>query len=236
MLRMNNPLMNKKQKSLNGFTLLEILLAITIFSVVVTIIFGSFNMIFGNVEAVNQTSEAYEMAKSSLSRMTIDLNSIYVSLPPAYSPEQGSGEPDPYGVVGDNGFPGGTDFARLRFSSLAHVSFGIKKEKGIAEIVYYVQQADDNTYVLRRSDNLEPFESFEEKNSDPILCKNIMALTFNYFDKEGETHDSWDSESDEFDYATPGAVRISLLIGNEESSHKFETTIMLPLYREGKKE
>ena len=236
MLRKNNPLMNKKLKLLKGFTLLEILLAITIFSVVAMIIFGSFNMIFGNVEAVHEVSEAYEMAKSCLGRMTIDLNSIYVSLPPAYSPDQESDEPDPYRVAGDNGFPGGTDFARLRFSSLAHVSFGMEKQKGIAQIVYYVQQAEDNTYVLRRSDTIEPFESFEEKNSDPILCKNIMALAFNYFDKEGEKHDSWDSESDEFDYATPGAVHISLLIGNEESSHKFETTIMLPVYRDEKKE
>lgn len=218
----------------SGFTLLEIMIAIAIFATVVTLIFGSYNMIFGNIEAINRGSDAYEMAKSCLERMTEDLNACHISLPPVYSPDQTDDSEDPYRIVGENGFPGGTDFGRLRFASFSHLPLNRDQRTGIAEIVYYVQETENDQYILRRSDRLEPFEPFEEKRSDPILCKNIRELKFNFFDMEGEKSDTWDSESDESDYSTPKAIHVRLAIGDDDMSHVFETMITLPVSRKKK--
>ena len=44
---------------------------------------------------------------------------------------------------------------------------------------------------------------------------------------------SWDSESQDVDYATPRAINILLEVGEEESvSMVFETMVMLPVVRE----
>jgi prepilin-type N-terminal cleavage/methylation domain-containing protein len=47
-----------------GFTLMEVLVAITILAVVVTTILASFNSVFSTTEALDESADIYEMAIS----------------------------------------------------------------------------------------------------------------------------------------------------------------------------
>jgi general secretion pathway protein J len=89
-------------------------------------------------------------------------------------------------MVGEVTASGDTPFARLRFASLAHLPLGATKQEGIAEIIYYVRSTRDGKYTLRRSDKLILYGPAEEKETDPILCENLKALTFRYYGTEGE--------------------------------------------------
>ena len=215
-----------------GFTLLEILVSIFIFAIIATTIFGSYNSVFSNAAEIKADMMASEMAKSCLNRMALDFQSMYLSLPPAYSAPQGDQEPDPYRMVGEVTASGDTPFARLRFASLAHLPLGATKQEGIAEIIYYVRSTRDGKYTLRRSDKLILYGPAEEKETDPILCENLKALTFRYYGTEGEENDTWDSESEDLGYSTPRAIGIKLAIGNNERTQVFETLVKLPQYRE----
>lgn len=215
-----------------GFTLLEILIALFIFGVIVTTIFGSFRFVFGSVDAVEKGMIDYDMAKDCFSRMIIDLNALHVAQTPAYRPPENTDAPDPYRLVGDVEFSGESGFGRLRFTSLAHVPLGKDKRTGIAEIVYYAENQTDGSHVIKRSDRLDFAESSEEKSNDPILCENVRSLEFTFIDSEGEEGNIWDSDSNDFDYATPRAIRIRLILGSDENLHTFETTVVLPQYRE----
>jgi general secretion pathway protein J len=218
----------------SGFTLLEILIAIFIFSIIVTTIFGSYNSVFTGAEAINQGVKSYEMARNCLNKMIFDLESIHLSLPPHYAPPDFNGPPDPYRIVGDTNNVQTIAFPKLRFTSTAHVSFGGKVESGIAEIVYYVQATDDGNYLLRRADNLYPYQPFEENASDPVLCENLKSLTFNYYDREGTEYDMWDSDAEDFGYATPAAIGIKLELTGGTDSLWFKTMVTLPVYRKKK--
>jgi len=215
-----------------GFTFLEILVTIFIFAIIATTIFGSYNSIFSNAAEIKADMMASEMAKSSLNRMVLDFQSMYLSLPPAYSQPQGDQEPDPYRMVGEVTASGGTPFARLRFASLAHLPLGSTRPEGIAVIIYYVRSTRDGKYTLRRSDKLIVYGDAEEKETDPILCENLKALTFTYYGTEGEENDTWDSESEDLGYSTPRAIGIKLAIGNNERIQTFETLVKLPQFRE----
>lgn len=217
-----------------GFTLLEILIAIFIFSVIVTTIFASFNSVFSNSETIDQGITTYEMAKNCLNRMAIDLKSIHVSLPPEYVHPDFNDPPDPFRIVGENIFIESISFPRVRFTSLAHLPLGKNKHESIAEIIYYVQAADDGHFLLKRSDNLYLFQISEEKASDPVLCENIKTLTFKYYDHEGTEFDLWNSDDEEFGYATPSAIGIKLELGNGSDSKLFETMVTLPVCRKKK--
>ena len=92
--------------------------------------------------------------------------------------------------------------------------------------------ADDGRRVLKRSDHLYPYPEFEERPDDPVLCKDVKSLAFKYIDAEDNASESWNSESDEFGYATPQAVTVQLEIGDEKTSTIFETAVKLPIYRE----
>jgi general secretion pathway protein J len=163
--------------------------------------------------------------------MTTDLQAVHVSFPPAYTPPGPDASPDPYRFSGETDAAGNTVFPRLRFASLAHIIFEKSPQEGIAEIVYYAQPGDNGTFILRRSDTLYPYKPFREKGTDPVLCENLKSLKFTYYDAEGADVDHWDSDSDDFKYATPRAVGIQLELGNGSFSQQFATLVTLPAYR-----
>ncbi len=222
-----------------GFTLFEILIAIFIFAIVVTTAFGSYVEVFSKAEAITERIAVNDMAKSCFDRIITDLQSAHASLPPQYQPPGINDDPDIFRIYSDRVYSAGTTFSRLRFTSLAHVQLEKDPFEGIAEIVYYVQKDGEDKHVLRRSDNLYPFyraveKPIEERGADPMLCENVKALEFTFFDAEGAEHDDWDSESELLGYATPRAVKVKLEVGDDSASHLFETMVYLQVYRQKK--
>ena len=215
----------KKPEGVNGFTLIEILLAFLILGIVLTTVLASFNAVFSTTDALDSGSRYFEMAKNCLNRMSLDLQALYVRQPPLYKKPEFDDPPDLYRIVGATAEAGGTGIASLRFASSAHIQLEKSRRDGIAEIVYYVQAREDGSMVLKRADNLYPYPEFEEKGADPVLCNNLKLLEFKYYDSDGSEYDEWDSDSEEYDYATPAAIRIQLEIGNETTSYEFETTV-----------
>lgn len=215
-----------------GFTLIEIISAIFIFSIIVTTIFGSYNAVFSDVATIKYSMGQSEMAQACLNRITADLQAARVSTVPMYTKPEFNAPPDPYRIQGNTQEVGDTSFGRLRLASLAHLPIYDDQAGGIAEIVYYVQ-AIDGKYVLRRADRLFPFLSeFEENRWDPVVCENIKSLIFTFHDKEEETFQEWDSDAAEFGYATPRAIGITFTMGDKDRFQTFETTVFLFSCRE----
>ncbi len=215
-----------------GFTMLEILIAISIFAIIVTTVFGSHNYVLSSAGNIEKDIELYQMAKNCINRIAFDLKSLHISLTPEYTPPDSDDTPDSFKIEGDIADTGGESFARLKFASRAHVSLEKNFKEGIARIVYYVQASDENGFVLRRSDRLYPYEEFEEKKSDPVLCEGIKSLTFTFYDQEENESEIWDSDSVDFNYATPRTIKIRLEIGDDLNFVPFETMVILPVFRE----
>lgn len=213
-----------------GFTLIEILIAIFIFSIIVTTIFSSFNAIVNNTDSISEELATCDMAKNCLNRIITDLKSIH-----AYFPGDTSLNSDDllgaYRIVGENTDVGSREFSKLRFTSLAHINLEHDMRHGIAEIVYYVQKIDEENYVIRRGDSLYPYKFFKKKDSDPLLCKRVKSLEFKYYDYDGNEYDYWDSQSDEFRHSTPRAIGIKLEAGDRPNSLLLEAMVIIPVYR-----
>ncbi len=216
----------------NGFTLLEIMVAIFIFAVIITTVFGSFRIVFSSADAVGSDVNLFESARICLERMSTDLSALIISDYPRYSKPEFNDSEDIYRLVGDTSDVAGSTFGRLRFASLAHLSFNSDPRQGVCRIVYYVDEGLEDRLVLRRADHLYPFPDFEESEDDPILCADILALEFEYMDEDEELNDRWDSESSENDYATPRLVEIRLTVGTPERSRTFSTRVKLNVFRE----
>jgi general secretion pathway protein J len=215
-----------------GFTLMEILLAFLILGIVLTTILASFNAVFSTTDTLKNSSRYHDMAKNCLNRMTLDLGALYITRPPLYKPPNFDDPPDPYRIVGSNSDIGGTSFANVRFASNAHIPLNKSRQRGVAEIVYYVKVRDEGQPELRRADHLFPYPPFAENNGDPILSEHVKSLAFKYYDSEGTEYEEWDSDSDEYGYATPTAIGIQLEIGDESVSYNFETTVRFAVNRE----
>jgi len=214
-----------------GFTLIEILIAIFIFAVLITTVFGSYRSVFSNTATMDQDMGLHETGQNCLQRIIFDLESIHLSMPPTYSPPNFNEPPDPYHFVGNASISGNSTFSRLRFTSLAHLPFFPDLRQGITEIIYYVKPLEDGHYVLKRSDNLYPFIYIKEKGIDPVLCEGIRTFDLKFYSHDGTEHDEWDSESEAFKYETPKAVEIKIEMANDLTTQSFETVVVLPADR-----
>ena len=214
-----------------GFTLVEILVAMFIFAVIATTLFGSFRSLFGQTGMVDGRMHTYAMAQNCLNRLALDLRSLHVAPPERYQPPGMENSGDPFRLVGEVVSVGSESFGRLRFASLAHLPFEDSRLRGVAEIVYYVMPDEKHHFVLRRADRIHPDTPFEESRRDPVIAEGVISLGLRYFDAKGTAHDAWDSDSGLYDYATPAAVEIALALNKASESVLFKTLVALPLSR-----
>ena len=225
---------NREHHSFEGFTLAEILIAIAIFALLVSVIMGSFTGVFSQTESLALQRANMDMARSCFLRMTIDLSDIYVEEPPFFQPPETSAAPSIYRFWAAAASDAADSEVILQFASRSHIDFSGQGKQGIAVIRYYIEPMETQgtpTFRLRRSDALVYGDELPEIKSDPILCENIVTVQFAYFDADGGSQENWDSSSEDQSYATPRAVMIRLGLFTPEGPILYETMVSLPLWR-----
>jgi len=215
----------------SGFTVAEILIAIFIFAVIVTTVFGSYRATSEQVEIVSRNRQLVEVGRNCLDRMTRDLIAIWVAQPPEYTPPSFNTPPDPYRIVGALDSVGDRTTTRLRFTSFEHLPIRPSRSFGVARIVYYIQLNENDQYYLYRADQLYPYEPFEADPADPVLCTHVRSFTMTFYDDSGRPSETWDSESESIDFSTPAAVGIRLELGDERDTQVFNTRVSLSVRR-----
>ena len=97
-----------------GFTLLEILVALAIFALITTTVFGSFNGVFSRATELDADLDHHETGVLCLNHMQRELKEIYIVPSTAFKPPNQDNPQDPFRVVGDLTEAGGESFGRLR--------------------------------------------------------------------------------------------------------------------------
>jgi len=219
----------------SGFTLLEILIAISIFVVVLTTIYTSYTGTFRVIDETESQAETYRMAGIAMERMLEDLESIYISKREE-NPETGEETPYSFQFVGEDREIKGRCADTLRFISRAHINLsGKKQDAGMTEIGYYVKENDEgDNFVLYRSDRpvFEEVFPLEEEIGGLVLCERLVLVNFTYYEENGEVRESWDSTSDALKDKIPKMVSIILEFensSNPEVPFRFMTSVALPI-------
>ena len=213
---------------LQGFTLIEILVATVIFSVTLLTLFSAFNAFLSSGSLVKKEVTQNDRFVPGLKTMLSDLEQIFVLQPPRYIKPEFNSQPDPFAFKGTPSDTGGNEFSQLSFTSLNHAGPVAAPGNGVAKIVYYVNRHEDR-FDLLRSERLAPYPEEPDPCSDPVLFRDITGFKLTYTDTNGDEHDSWDSESKEFDFIFPARVQIKIKL--EENSRSIITAITLPANR-----
>jgi general secretion pathway protein J len=220
-----------------GFTLAEILIAIFIFAVVITMIYTSYTGTFRVVDETESQAEIYRMARIAMERMVEDLESTYV--PKSEGNAQSEEEPmQLFQFVGKDQEIKGRYADTLRFISRAHLNLsGDDEGTGKTEIGYYVKENDQGEdFVLYRSDRpmFEEGFFFEEDSDGLVLCEGLVSVNFTYYEEKGEPLENWDSASEEHKDTIPKMITILLEFVNPlnaETPLKFMTSVSIPIER-----
>jgi general secretion pathway protein J len=215
-----------------GFTLLEVLLAVTVLGVVVAMLSLSLGGTLRVVAATEQQEAAHHQAHTALRRLTADLASAVQA-----------GEIVFTGQAGVDGAEGDAEAGELlRFVSLAHLVFNPAPQRLNEAMIAYrvVPDADDRRRLkLLRADTVVlPGIDAEAAQDDEIpflLADNLRAVRLASLDREGREYDGWDSEQEAADQAEhrplPAAVRCTLefwLDVDSETFQTFTTAVLVP--------
>lgn len=203
-----------------GFTLLELVLAIFIFGIVVSAVYGGYNLTFSTIENSEKELELASRARVILERMSSDLRSVY---PGAGGYLQSSS---------DGQFDGDT-FSCI---STAHLLFDPTGfQAGLTTLSYSVKEDEEGGQLeLYRSDiPILPGVS-SSADDEVLLGYGLESIELKYVDGDGTEHDQWPPGGG-FDDLLPVMVRIILQFeGSEEDDGRiFQTAVALPVSQGG---
>ena len=207
-----------------GFTLLEVLIAVFVGSIVLTLLYSSFFQVMRAKERVEQELELYHESRVVMSKMTKDIATAF---------ERGNVTSDSkdtsfqYFVGSQDG-----DFSTLRFNSLSRSPTPDARESDQTEISYFVEPiTDSELFALMRGDN--PRMGPGSAGTQYALSERIVGFTLTYIGSTELAPGSeeftleWDSNNT---LSLPDAVNINLIMRSPRGEDiEFNSLVVIPV-------
>lgn len=161
-----------------GFTLLEVLLAVTILALVGTMVYGGFSQTALNKARVEEDVDHARVVHMTLDRIARELTMAYVST--HVNPSLDLRVVQTAFIGKDNG-----DDDRIDFTSFSHRRlYRNARESDQNEISYFVTESpeDPSTRVLARREQNRIDEDPRRGGKSQILLSNVEEFNVDYFD------------------------------------------------------
>jgi general secretion pathway protein J len=151
-----------------GFTLLEVLIAIFILAIIMTIVFGSFTGIVVSSSEAERKIDLYQTARSLMDIFSADIRGIF----PQPAEDEGyffKASLDE--TVGMDTVP------RLDFITTHSLLIGLEKNPFLSEVTYTLRKDPrSELYTLIRRSESPPSYPFEEGGKEIPLCRTIESF------------------------------------------------------------
>jgi len=221
----------KRAHDIKGFTLLEILIAISLFAALTAMLYPAYIGTFRNMDITESHASVYRMARIAMDRISEDLASACI---PGTDEDSDSDLTYSRVFLGTDSELYSRDADSLEFISEKHLPFYDDISAGKGRIKYYLKEhEDEDGFILYRSDNLELGNKPGDEDAGAlILCKDVNSINFTYLDENGEDYDHWDSSSASFKGKLPTMITVELGFQNESDPElpiKFVTSISIPM-------
>jgi general secretion pathway protein J len=227
--------MTRRVRGGRGFTLIELVVAVTVLAFVSMLIYGAFSGMKSSRDGLTRIQDRYREGRIAMARIARDLQSAYISqhvpLSPALVVQKTA-------FVGKVGIPGHrvdfNAFSNVQRDRNAHVSDQI-------EISYFASDNPEQsgTYDLVRRTSEYPDEEPGKGGRVEVLATDIDLFQLEYLDATtGLWTETWDTtQATGQTNRMPLQVRIRMVLkqGSRTTSDrgrgtlKFETTVSIPM-------
>ena len=210
----------------NGFTLLELVVAIAIFAIISTFVYGAYTGTVSTTESAQKKIDLYQKARLVLSRISEELEQTA-------SPYEKGTVPDFSYFSGSNDEINGVNADEIGFVSRADSGYSKETGKpGLARIVYRLEVASgegNEYYVLIRKEDPIFFREDEEREKSEVFIEKCEGINFEY-NSDGSWVNEWDDQTTQgAEGQIPRAVRITLTLKDDEGKARdFSTIAYLP--------
>jgi len=232
--------MNSKSQRLfqteRGFTLLELLVAVFISALILTLVGTSFFQIINAKEKVEDQLELIHEARVVFSRIGKDLSSVY---PRGKVVNSAASYPYIFFLATNDEQ---TDNSRLEFSSFARSPIEFNRESDQSEITYFMVRIEDEEkydeenqiFALIRKEN--PWFGNDQGGTQYPISERVKKFKLTYQNAkkvddpliEQVDIEEWDAVL--LGGTLPKAVAVELVLTDDEGlDHTFNTLIIMPI-------
>lgn len=226
--RLTTSRLPRSRRRLRGVTLLEIMVALGILTLIATLIYGALDGMAKSREGITRIGDRYLQGRTALGRITRELQSAFVSMHTPINPALAS-----RGTI----FLGSdqSSMDRLDFTSFAHRRLARGAHESDQSEISYFTSKDPNAAkvdIVRREDasiDLEPTKG------GPVLvvAEDVSELNFRYFDPvTAQWAESWDSSAVTGQLGRlPSQVKVSLVLnhGPGDKPIRFQTKVPIQI-------
>jgi type II secretion system protein J len=204
----------------NGFTLLEVLLALSILALVVTAVYASFSTTGRNIEKAEVTRDSTDLARTLVAKMSSDIANAYVNSAMA-------GKTIFYG--GKKEFGTGNDKQRydvLSLTTLTNWRKSDSQEMDLWEVGYFfTEKSDVSGYVMMRREKrvLSTDMPAGEGGVEYQITDRVKGLQLRYNNGGDTWYDEWTTKN-----AQPQIVEIALTL---DSGMTYTTRVKVELWK-----
>lgn len=196
----------------NGFTLLELLIALTILSMLMTVVFGGLHMGIRAWEKGEDNAENNQELRIVLDLISQQIKSIY-----PYVFREGEEEVEEFLA-----FTGNSDSIRF-ISTLGATS---SDAAGLSFVSYFVDTSKELMLYEKRIFKKEMFQEELDKENSVVLISRISEFSLKYQDDERDWFDGWDVNERK---SLPEAIKLTLTYEGGPSQGETTTVSTIPL-------
>lgn len=195
-----------------GFTILEILVAITVFTLVLSIVYGVYSRLAGSAANAEYGTEAVRSARLILSMMTRDLRSAYLG--------RGKNGAGLYAFISEDAESESIPQDSIHFTTALDEAASDLSGAGsiFCEVSYFMaEDSETGKQVLyyRRSPLLDG--DVLSGGRQFILSRKVAGMKISFVDENGEETGTWDSTEGEKKGLLPKLADIVLYIRSGEN-------------------
>jgi general secretion pathway protein J len=203
--------MRARRRTQDGFTLIEIMLALALMAFLTSLLWGTFAQTVKVKKRIEQSQDRTHTVRVALMRMSREIEMAFVSFEASGTQERRT----MFSGVSH------TDFDELRFSWFGHQRMRADAPEGDTALVSYFTQNDPDdsrsTNLMRRETRrLEAKDVKLIPGETYLLCPGISRLKFAYYDyRQKDWREEWDTTKADGQTYLPTQVKISLTVFDE---------------------
>ncbi len=209
-----------------GFTLFEVLIALAILGVVLSLLYLTFYQSMSVMAATDERAEVIQQGRMILERMTGDLKGAILLA------RTGGARGFRTGFIGTAAKEGTDSLDEVNFTSSPPLySRGQEGGWGVEEIGYYLdhQPGAKGLTLFRRQDDATDGD-LSKGGVSLAICDRVRSLSFEYFDRQGRRIKEWNSLEGQWRDQLPFRVEVHLKLEDPNGrAHDFRTQVFLPL-------
>jgi prepilin-type N-terminal cleavage/methylation domain-containing protein len=217
---------NERNIREKGFTLFEILITLSIMSVILSILYMTFHQSMAVMAEMEDRAEVIQQGRLVVEKIAGELKETILI------PQKGGSQAFRSGLIGQSTKEGKDFMDRLSLTTLLDsLPSSGEGSLGFRELGYYLdrQPGGKGFTLFRRQD--EAMDGNLLQGGTPLaLCDGVRSLGFSYFDKLGQKVKDWNSLEGERRNSLPTRIEVHLRLEDSRGRvHDFLTQVFLPM-------